>query len=853
VADGNILGYFPAALVAFGVLIAGIYAERVNYRESESGQRLVVSDRLAVVRAHLEGNINGNVQLIEGLASMVSLEPNMTQERFAAIARPLFHGHPELRNVDADPDMVIRLMYPLAGNEAAIGLDYRTNAAQWEAAERARISEKVVLAGPVNLVQGGEGLVGRIPVFLDPASNGQKRFWGLISTVIDIEWLYRASGLRDDGLPLEIAIRGKDALGENGDNFFGRPGVFLADPVLADVALPYGHWQMAAIPKEGWPQRSENTWTLRIVFLLGGILVVFPVGFIGHLLEWRRRDLETLRWNREIQSLAAETSGGFLMSTEPERSFAKLLDGIILITGSKFGFLGHVRTDGGGGRTFDTRAITNIAWDDETRAQAGNVPSLDFANLDPLFGHTLRTGESAISENLLINSGRRSLIHPPLVSCLSMPLFFEGRMIGMVGIANSPAGYDQDLVDGMGAVWAAAASILHAAQIEEARRRAVEAAESANRAKSEFLSNMSHELRTPLNAVIGFAQMLEGNPREPLSAQQQKCVDRILKGGQHLLDLITEILDLSTIEAGRVDLLIEDVVVAGLLEECGTLIQSLATRRGVRVNLGSAEGLVVKADYTRLTQVLLNLLSNAIKYNRPEGGVDITCAPTEDGQVVLSVADTGLGIPEDKRGELFKPFTRLGQENAGIEGTGIGLTITKRLVELMGGAIDFDSVVGQGSTFRVTLPRSEAKAPVDQDHSAASGPQAQGLRGTVLYVEDNPANLDLMEMVFMGLEGARLLTASTGELGIELAREHRPDLILLDLHLPGVDGFEVLRQLRGMEETRHIPVFAMTAAATRRDMERGSEAGFDRYLTKPFIVADLLNGVRDVLKDCKTK
>ncbi len=363
-----------------------------------------------------------------------------------------------------------------------------------------------------------------------------------------------------------------------------------------------------------------------------------------------------------------------------------------------------------------------------------------------------------------------------------------------------------------------------------------------------FLANMSHELRTPLNSIVGFAQMLEYNPREPLSPSQGKCVDRILKGGQHLLSLISDILDLAKIEAGRVELSIENVGLKGLVDESLTFIQPLAERRGIVVKVSSCPEISVLVDYTRIKQVLLNLLSNGIKYNRPGGRVEIACERHDDRFVSISVSDTGIGVSESNQKELFKPFSRLGQEGSNIEGTGIGLTITKRLVEMMGGSIGFRSVVGEGTIFRVLIPSSTTRAAEAAPTPAVSSVEPDSLSGTVVYVEDNPANIELMEMVFSAFGNIRLLTSPTGELGIELIRASRPDLIILDLNLPGMDGFEVLRLVREMEEGQNIPAIALTAAASRQDIRRGMEAGFIHYLTKPFAIEALVDTMRDVFK-----
>lgn len=387
---------------------------------------------------------------------------------------------------------------------------------------------------------------------------------------------------------------------------------------------------------------------------------------------------------------------------------------------------------------------------------------------------------------------------------------------------------------------------------QEKLRQAKEEADKANRAKSDFLSSMSHELRTPMNAILGFGQMLQYLPDSPLTPSQARCVEHILKGGEHLLQLINEILDLARIEAGKVTLSIEDVALDGVIKECLSLTQSLADKRAITLNSASGDqGLRVRADYTRLKQVLLNLISNAIKYNREGGRVDLTCSESGPGMLRVRVTDTGPGIPADRQGELFKPFSRLGAEGSEIEGTGIGLTITRQLVELMGGSIGLVSVVGEGTSFWVDLPLAEREVTAVELSVAATEAGDEGAiarRGTLLYVEDNPANLQLMEMIAGNLRHLTMLSAHNAELGLELAECHLPDLIFMDINLPGMSGLEALQKLRANPLTRHIPVIALTANATRRDIERGVEAGFNQYLTKPIKVDEVIAIIRKVIE-----
>ena len=383
-----------------------------------------------------------------------------------------------------------------------------------------------------------------------------------------------------------------------------------------------------------------------------------------------------------------------------------------------------------------------------------------------------------------------------------------------------------------------------------------EEARSANQAKSAFLSSMSHELRTPLNAILGFAQILTSDVLPSTIEQKKEFANHILKSGRHLLTLINEILDLAKVESGTISLSMEPVTLADALFECRTMIEPIAATRRVRVLFPDVDGAVVMADRTRLKQVMLNLLSNAVKYNREEGAVVVTCEQPSTRRLRLSVQDTGHGLNPEQLASLFQPFNRLGQEGGVQEGTGIGLVVTKRLVELMGGQIGVTSSPGVGSVFWIeldsTAPLKSALGAVAAEHGPAApgAPEAapdEGEPHLLLYVEDNPANLRLVEEIVGFRQDLRLLAAPDGHLGLQLARAHSPEIILMDLNLPGMSGFEVLKQLRADAETAAIPVIALTANAMPRDIERGMAAGFHRYLTKPIDIDKFTEAINSTL------
>jgi len=376
---------------------------------------------------------------------------------------------------------------------------------------------------------------------------------------------------------------------------------------------------------------------------------------------------------------------------------------------------------------------------------------------------------------------------------------------------------------------------------------AIAAAEKANLAKSNFLSSMSHELRTPLNAILGFAQLMESDSPLP-TPSQKSSIAQILQAGWYLLELINEILDLALIESGKFSISLEPVSLDDIMLECQTMIEPQANKRGIRMSFPRFDQpCFVSADRTRVKQILINLFSNAIKYNQTGGSVVVECSASAPDTVRVSIRDTGAGLPPEKLAQLFQPFNRLGQEASAEEGTGIGLVVTKRLVELMGGAIGVESAVGVGSVFWVEL--NSASAP--SFTKAVSGPAASvqpqvasgALLRTLLYVEDNPANLKLVQQLVARRPDMRLLTAVNGRLGIELAHAAQPEVILMDINLPGISGTEAMQILHQDPATAHIPVIALTANAIPHDIERGLAAGFFRYLTKPIKVNEFMEAL----------
>lgn len=790
--------YFLAAIVSVSTIVLLFQSIHFDRAVTNKEKRLQVSSHLNQIRAALEGNIYNNANLVRGLAATIATEPEMDQKRFASLARQLFKGRHQLRNIGAAPDLVIRLMYPMKGNEGALGLDFRKNEGQRKAALFAKEQRELIMAGPLELVQGGQAFIARLPVFIDYDIDQAGDFWGLISTVIDIQKLYSDSGLFAASGMLNVAIQGKDGTGSLGSFFYGDEKIAERDPVIATVSLPYGDWTMYAIPKDGWPVRGELQTLLIVELLIGGAFIVFSLVFAGKLLA-------------ERQGITAELDNQKFAMDEHAIVSTSDVDGAITYVNDRFCRVsGYSR--------------------DELLGSNHRIVKSDYHPgkfYDEMWG-TISGGKVWHGE---IKNKAKDGTYYWVVSTIVPFLTSDGKPFQYIAVRTDITADKEN---------------------QDALEHAMAEAEVANNTKSEFLASMSHEIRTPMTSILGLSDMLLD---DRLSLKSADKVGKIKDATTALLGIINDILDISKIEAGKLEVESIDFSPVKITNDVVRLFeQSCSETKQDRLTIAAvvADDFpdAVRADPTRLRQILINLVGNAVKFT-DQGSVTLKCrCDKEHSMLHFEIVDTGIGIEAEAQEKLFEDFI---QADASVsrkyQGTGLGLSICKRLVELMGGEIGLLSRLGDGSTFWFNMPYEEPVSDFVVDGAQNFGVKHfTGSRPLkILVAEDNEINQSIIQSILNKM-GHDTYIASNGLEAIAAVEAAHFDLILMDVRMPEMSGPDATKKIRGMEGFKStIPIIALTADIMADQRQHYFDVGMNDCVGKPIDHEELAVAINKVV------
>ena len=794
-ANQRLLIFLPVIVVAICLLGVGIYVDRLNLHAEMQELKHSLVTQVSAVRARLEGNINNNIQLVKGLVVAISIEPDMTQQRFKALSSPLLSGHSQIRNIAAAPNLIIRYMNPVSGNEAAIGMDYRTVPDQYETVNRARETGALILAGPVNLVQGGQGLIVRIPVFTNLQTDSESKFWGIVSSVIDVEKFYAASGLYSNDLNFNIAIRGKDALGDQGELIFGDNNIFERDPVLTDITLPHGSWQLAAVPKGGWLQNIDKINSFRFELLIIGLVVLVPLIMLSKFMAKKRESETRLRLLFELSPV------GIALNDYDTGEFVEVNDALLAPTGY----------------TFDE--LVKLSYWDITPSEYNNKEDEMLKSLEQIGQY------GPYEKEYFRKDGSR------------LPVLLNGMVI-------------HDSSDKK-MIWSFVEDISKRKQAEKSLQRS-----QKMDAIGQLTGGIAHDFNNILGVVLGNLELLK-HDIETRSDRMPDRIDSIYAAGQRAAELTKQLLSVSTSKSSKqVSTNINELVEKMENLICRSVTPEIEVSHDLDNNLwltnidqgefedallnlslnardamASDGHMIIRTRNVSLDQAFCDLINNAVAGDYVE----------------LAVCDNGVGISQEQQEHIFEPFYTTKQEG---KGTGLGLAMVYGFVQRSGGFIDVNSKPGEGTAIKCYLPRSKDNEKQVTENNYIKHTTLPGGTETVLVVDDEVALLQLACELLESM-GYKVFTAIDGRQAIDILRQ-QPDIELLfsDVVMPGgINGYELAKQV--MTEFPKIKVLLTSGYAGKvtSDIDSGQSRLNINLLSKPYSQNELATRVRAMLDE----
>ncbi|MCW8935539.1 MAG: PAS domain S-box protein [Gammaproteobacteria bacterium] len=788
------LSFLPVALVGIFLLILGIYIDRINTYANQQEFKNTLLSKLSVIRAKLEGNINSNATLVKGLVVAISLEPDMSTQRFTALTTPLLSGRSQIRNIAAAPDLVIRYMNPIAGNEAAIGINYRDIPQQFNAVNMAREKGELILDGPVDLIQGGQGFIARIPVFTTPESGNTSKFWGIVSSVIDVEKFYKASGLYDKDLNFDIAISNQSDTGNQAKAFFGDPKVFDSDPIVTQISLPYGSWLLAATPKEGWLINTQSSTPFRAGLLVTGLVIFIPLLILSVSIAKRRESENRLRLLFELSPV------GIALNNFETGAFIEANDTLLKATGY----------------TYDE--FMNLSYSDITPVKYKKDKILNLENLE-------KTGRYGPYEKEYI---RKDGSH--------YPVLLNGMMI------NDTSGKKM--------IWSFVEDISKRKQAEKNLQRS-----QKMDAIGQLTGGIAHDFNNILGIILGNLELLSDDLSDQ-SDKVNKRIDSINKAAQRAVDLTKQLLIFSRKKPAQqtctnINNLVEDMenlISRSITPEIDVSHQLENNLWLCKIDQGEFEDALLNLSIN--ARDAMKKHGKLIIKTRNVTLSPKFCELIDDSRpgeyIELSVSDNGTGISAEHQEHIFEPFFTTKDEG---KGTGLGLAMIYGFAQRSGGFVDVTSKEGIGSTFKIYFPRAEDDKVQPVINKSQNTILPEGSE-TLLVVDDEAVLLELAREQ-LEKKGYRVLTANNGIEAIEILNNEKSiNMLFSDVVMPGgVNGYELAEQaIRINPKIKVLLASGHTGKVMKENS--ASQALFEKnMLNKPYSQSEMLTIIRKILDE----